>query len=76
MRGCYSEFNLTVFLRDDGSDEVFEMSRVFTPIFSSDDSSVTEMERVKDGRGRDEDESIKETIVVVMDRAVICLKSF
>lgn len=52
VQGCYSgvEFNLTGPLRDDGWDEESGMSRVFTPIFFSDDSSVTEMERVKDGR--------------------------
>lgn len=52
VEGSYSgvEFNLTGLLRDDGWDEASGMSRVFTPIFFRDDSSVTEMERVKDGR--------------------------
>lgn len=50
--GCYSgvEFNLTGFLREEGQDGELGMSTVFTPIFFSDDSSVTEMERVKLGR--------------------------
>lgn len=50
--GCYSgvEFNLRGFLREDGQDGELGMSTVFTPIFFSDDSSVTEMERVKLGR--------------------------
>lgn len=50
--GCYSgvDFNLTGLLREDGQDGEASMSTVFTPIFFSDDSSVTEMERVKLGR--------------------------
>lgn len=49
---CYSgvDFNLTGPLREEGQDGEPGMSRVVTPIFFSDDSSVTEMERVKLGR--------------------------
>lgn len=45
---CYSgvEFNLMGYLREEG----LGISTVSTPIFFSDDSSVTEMERVKPGR--------------------------
>lgn len=50
--GSYSgvEFNLKGLLREEGQDEESGMATVFTPIFFSDDSSVTEMERVKLGR--------------------------
>lgn len=46
--GFYSgvEFNLKGLLTEEGQDEESVMSSVFTPIFFSDDSSVTEMERV------------------------------
>lgn len=45
--GSYSgvEFNLKGLLREEGLDEESGMSTVFTPIFFSDDSSVTEIER-------------------------------
>jgi len=44
------EFNLKGFLREEGQDGELGMFSVFIPIFFSDDSSVTEMERVKLGR--------------------------
>lgn len=45
-------------------DDESGMSRVFTPIFFSDDSSVTEMERVKAGRIVESEKGDEAVIVV------------
>lgn len=64
--GSYSgvEFNLKGLLREEGLEEESGMATVFTPIFFSDDSSVTEMERVKLGRtgGAESEKQTKESV--------------
>lgn len=68
--GSYSgvEFNLKGLLREEGleegQDEESGMATVFTPIFCSDDSSVTEMERVKLGRtgGAESEKQTRESV--------------